>query len=61
MARVCKRIAGIALSLALAFSGAAGAESEISYGDRGNVVRAMQGRLQELGFFSGDVDGIFWR
>ena len=59
MARVCKRIAGIALSLALAFSGAAGAESEISYGDRGNVVRAMQGRLQELGFFSGDVDGIF--
>lgn len=59
MSRVCKCVVAIALSLAMALPGAAGAEGGMAYGDRGESVRAMQNRLTELGFFAGDVDGIY--
>ena len=50
MSRVCKCVVAIALSLAMALPGAAGAEGGMAYGDRGESVRAMQNRLTELGF-----------
>src|SRR5699024_5429400 len=59
MSRVCKCVVAIALSLAMALPGAAGAVGGMAYGDRGESVRAMQNRLTELGFFAGDVDGIY--
>lgn len=58
--RLCRRLASLALVVSLLLmAGARDAAAAVAWGDSGTLVRQVQQKLSQWGYFSGTIDGVF--
>ena len=57
---LCRRFFSVALILSLLLMmGVRDAAAAVAWGDSGTLVRQVQQKLSQWGYFSGTIDGVF--